>query len=203
MAARGRSALSRNVHRYTAQDVARFCEVDLKTVHHWADRGKIPHERTSGRHLRFRRNDVVRFLRVLEYPLPPVLTETRPTVALAMPALEGSLLTPEELGRKLSTRFVVRRFESAIAGISALLADEPDAIVFALDDPSMAGMRTIEALKSVARTRWAMVAVVGDEALLDQAKRSGSDVTVAGKDIAKLGLELARALAVTDLRERP
>ena len=59
MAARAR-ALSK---LYTAQEVARFCEVDLKTVHHWADRGKVVHHRTDGRHLRFRRNDLVRFLK--------------------------------------------------------------------------------------------------------------------------------------------
>jgi excisionase family DNA binding protein len=69
---------------YTAQTVADFCEVDLKTVHHWADRGKVPHFRTDGRHLRFRRNDIVRFLRAHGYPLPEALVRARPSVALAL-----------------------------------------------------------------------------------------------------------------------
>ena len=38
---------------FTASDVARFCQVDLKTIHNWADKGEIRHFRTPGRHLRF------------------------------------------------------------------------------------------------------------------------------------------------------
>jgi len=48
---------------FTASEVARFCQVDLKTIHNWADRGEIRHFRTPGRHLRFRRVDVLDFLR--------------------------------------------------------------------------------------------------------------------------------------------
>ena len=40
---------------FTASQIARFCQVDLKTIHNWADRGQIQHFRTPGRHLRFRR----------------------------------------------------------------------------------------------------------------------------------------------------
>jgi excisionase family DNA binding protein len=61
--ARGPEKSGRAPSVYTAQALADFCEVDLKTVHHWADRGKVAHHRTEGRHLRFRRNDVVRFPR--------------------------------------------------------------------------------------------------------------------------------------------
>ena len=37
---------------FTASEVAKFCQVDLKTIHNWADRGEIRHFRTPGRHLR-------------------------------------------------------------------------------------------------------------------------------------------------------
>ena len=58
---------------FTASEVARFCQVDLKTIHNWADRGEIRHFRTPGRHLRFRRVDVLDFLR--KYGYPPDLQE--------------------------------------------------------------------------------------------------------------------------------
>src|SRR5690606_33776431 len=76
---------------YTAQDLARFCEVDLKTIHHWADAGKIPHHRTEGRHLRFRRNNVLAFLRRHGYPLHAELANARPSVffTVAPPIGEG------------------------------------------------------------------------------------------------------------------
>ena len=53
---------------FTASEVARFCQVDLKTIHNWAERGEVRHFRTPGRHLRFRRVDVLDFLRKYGYP---------------------------------------------------------------------------------------------------------------------------------------
>src|SRR4029453_8151393 len=54
----------------TASDLATLCEVDLKTIHNWVDRGRIPHFRTPGRHLRFRAADVAEFLRAWGYSVP-------------------------------------------------------------------------------------------------------------------------------------
>lgn len=45
----------------TATDLARLCEVDLKTIHNWCEREgalALPHFRTPGRHLRFRREEI-------------------------------------------------------------------------------------------------------------------------------------------------
>lgn len=55
---------------FTAAQLAGFCQVDLKTIHNWVDRGKIAHFRTPGRHLRFRRADVLQFLQTTGYPIP-------------------------------------------------------------------------------------------------------------------------------------
>ena len=52
----------------TASDLATLCEVDLKTIHNWVDRGRIAHFRTPGRHLRFRAADVADFLRAYGDP---------------------------------------------------------------------------------------------------------------------------------------
>jgi excisionase family DNA binding protein len=61
-----------------ARTVAELCGVDLKTVHQWAMSGLIAHFRTPGRHLRFRSDEVLRFLEQSGYPrtksnAPPVL----------------------------------------------------------------------------------------------------------------------------------
>ena len=138
MATRRSAALSAP-SLYTAQDVARFCEVDLKTVHHWAERGKVAHFRTEGRHLRFRRNDVVRFLRAHGYPLPEGLVRVKPTVAIA--PLDSVPLTVEELAKKLASRFATQRHACGLAAIAHVLADQPDAIVLSYDDPSIAAVR--------------------------------------------------------------
>lgn len=54
----------------TASDLAALCEVDLKTIHNWVDRGRIAHFRTPGRHLRFKAADVAEFLRAWGYSVP-------------------------------------------------------------------------------------------------------------------------------------
>jgi excisionase family DNA binding protein len=51
-------------------DLARLCQVDVKTIHNWCEADKLPHMRTPGRHLRFRAEDVVAFLQKYGYPVP-------------------------------------------------------------------------------------------------------------------------------------
>lgn len=47
--------------------------VDLKTIHNWANAGRLPSYRTIGRHLRFRRADVAAALRAMGNPVPEAL----------------------------------------------------------------------------------------------------------------------------------
>jgi excisionase family DNA binding protein len=186
---RGRSRPRVGPILYTGQDLARFCEVDLKTVHHWAERGKVPHFRTTGRHLRFRRNDVVRFLRSHGYPMPDALTSARPAIALAA-------TLPDDAGKKLASRFVVHRFETAIVAVSRLLADQPDALVVSWDDPTLGAENAIAALKNDSQTCWVLLVVIAHEERHAAAHSAGADVVVAPDDLGRLASELARTLAV-------
>ncbi len=186
---------------YTAQDLARFCEVDLKTIHHWADAGKIPHHRTEGRHLRFRRNHVLAFLRRHDYPLHAELATARPSVFFAVANGDrgdgdGGLTPPDDIAKKLSARFFVRRFESALAAIAHLVAGEPDVLVVGLDDPTWAGARAIRELKARPETSWTTLAVVTSSPLDAAAREAGADLVIASEDISRLNGELARTLAV-------
>ncbi len=209
MAPRGRAALKVETAAallYTGQDVARFCEVDLKTIHHWADRGKIPHHRTEGRHLRFRRNDVVRFLRAHAYPLPEELTAVRAQAAVApvAPALDApsegepteAIDPDEQLAKRLSSRFVVRRHGSAVAAIARALVDGVDALVLGLDDPSIAGARTVAALKASTDSAFLVVVAVGEGPALDDARAAGAELALARRDLGGLPRELGRVLGV-------
>lgn len=206
MALRKPSGLSRGQTRarvdavYSAQALANFCEVDLKTVHHWADRGKVAHFRTDGRHLRFRRNDVVRFLRAHGYPLPESLVKVRPTVSLALEPsmLEGAALTLDDLAKRLASRFSIRRHGNGIAAVAHLVAESPDALVVSLEDPSMGFPSAIAALKADAATSWMIVAALtGVEVVEATVRSAGADIVVPSNDLTKLSGELARALAVS------
>lgn len=76
----------------TAGDLARLLEVDLKTIHNWVNQGHVFARRTEGRHLRFQRVEVVRFLRRFGYPVPSLLGDAAPRVLLHR--ARGSLKIP-------------------------------------------------------------------------------------------------------------
>jgi len=185
---------------YSAQILANFCEVDLKTVHHWAERGKVAHFRTDGRHLRFRRNDVVRFLRAHGYPLADALVRARPTVAVALAAKagEGASLSVDELAKRLGSRFSVRRHANGASALAHLGTEAPDALVLADTDATLGFPGVVAALKSDPATSWIFVVLLttgdgdGDEA----AKTSGAEIVLSARDLVKLPGELARALAI-------
>ena len=166
---------------YTAQDVATFCEVDLKTIHHWVAAGKIVHHRTEGRHLRFRRNDVVRFLRAHHYPLHATLTTAEPRVFLAF---DGA----EESARKLAARFEVHTFGSAVLALAHLTQGAADAVVLSAADPTWVAGPALAALRSDPRTAWSIFVLVGS------AEVDLADALVS--DPSKLSVELARRLAI-------
>lgn len=207
MAARRRPALTRRKAKraetpaaprplvYTAQDVARFCEVDLKTIHHWADGGKIAHHRTTGRHLRFRHNHVLAFLRHHGYPLHAELSSARPTVFLAL----GGDLPIDETARKLESPYFVRRFSCALEAIAHLVAGEPEALVLSASDPTWGGPVALRALKDSASTAWHAIVVVtapGDDAAATTMRDAGADVVLAATDLARLRSELDRLLGI-------
>jgi hypothetical protein len=76
----------------TSGDIARGLVVDLKTVHRWVARGALHGRRTKGGHLRFRRIEVVRFLRVRHQRIPEQLRVRSPrvlAVGVACPLGDG------------------------------------------------------------------------------------------------------------------
>jgi excisionase family DNA binding protein len=184
---------------YTAQDVARFCEVDLKTIHNWAESGKIPHHRTTGRHLRFRHAHVVAFLRRHGYPIHAELAGARPTVFLAAPGPEAPLdeAALKDVARRLSSRFHVRRFATAIEAIAHLVAGQPDALVVTERDATWSGVPAASALKGSVDAGWPMLVVVTDDARGGDALRAaGADMIVGSGELGRLTAELVRSLGI-------
>lgn len=110
---------------FTASQVAEFCQVDLKTIHNWAERGRIAHFRTPGRHLRFRRGDVLDFLRKYGYPIPNEMAAQRPRIALMLEDTQDRL----SLRSVLESGFEVVEFPDALAGLLCIGREPPDALV--------------------------------------------------------------------------
>jgi excisionase family DNA binding protein len=133
---------------FTASDVARFCQVDLKTIHNWADKGEIRHFRTPGRHLRFRRLDVLDFLRKYGYPIPEVLRMGKPKVV----AVDSDPNVLAALRRALSRRFELTTFQDPFDALVAVGNIQPDALVLDVKMPGLDGVKVLERLRSIEAT---------------------------------------------------
>ena len=179
MVARARK--SKNL--FTASQIARFCQVDLKTIHNWADRGQIPHFRTPGRHLRFRRPHVLDFLRKYGYPIPEELEAERPRVAL----LVDGLAAKEEVLSALRTAFEVVDYSDPLASLLQMGEQPPDAVVLAAQVGHLSGAEIIGALKRGKNTRHVRaVLFAASEADKQEALEAGASAHVSASDLVGL-----------------
>jgi hypothetical protein len=142
----------------SANDLARYCDVDLKTIHNWEARGKIAGIRTEGRHLRFRRMDVVDFLRSYELPVPDALKGGTVRVAV----LDGASGDLGPMRRVLARRFEVVAYDDPVEGLVSLGAFEPDVVVLG-DVSPLEARAVIASLKTAPATRAARVVTLGGE----------------------------------------
>lgn len=168
---------------FTASQIARFCQVDLKTIHNWADRGRIPHFRTPGRHLRFRRPHVLDFLRKYGYPIPEELEAERPRVGL----LINGANVEHELARALAQSFEVIEYDEPVTALLQIGEQPPDAIVLAKQLGRLSGPEIIHALKDEENTRHVRVILwAGDERDREAALEAGASAHVSASDLSGL-----------------
>jgi excisionase family DNA binding protein len=106
---------------FTAPQVAKICSTDLKTIHNWVNRGEIKFFRTPGRHLRFRRQDVMDFLIKYGYPVPDGFAPSRPRVVI-IDSDEGNL---RGLKRSLNKDLDVQVFANHLDALLAIGRDRP------------------------------------------------------------------------------
>ena len=120
----------------TASDLAALCEVDLKTIHNWVDRGRINHFRTPGRHLRFRAADVAEFLRAWGYTVPRELARATAKAILVVGSKDTMALASRALGEGATLKHAAHPYDALVfAGsepVDAFLVD-PRAIASDID----------------------------------------------------------------------
>lgn len=98
----------------TASDLAALCEVDLKTIHNWVDRGRISHFRTPGRHLRFRAADVAEFLRAWGYAVPRELARATSRLVMAIGSKDTMAHVTRALGEGVPVRHASHPYDALI-----------------------------------------------------------------------------------------
>jgi excisionase family DNA binding protein len=133
---------------FTASQVARFCHVDLKTIHNWVEKGEIRHFRTPGRHLRFRRLDIVDFLHKYGYPVPEALRGAKPKVAM----LDADPAVLTSVRRALGRRFEITAFSDPFEALVGMGISRPDALVLDLTLPGLDALQLLQRLKAIEAT---------------------------------------------------
>jgi len=98
----------------TASDLAALCEVDLKTIHNWVDRGRIAHFRTPGRHLRFKAADVAEFLRAWGYTVPRELARASSRSMLVIGSKDAMAHVTRALGEGAPIRHASHPYDALI-----------------------------------------------------------------------------------------
>lgn len=189
------AAAEKTKELFTASDVARFCQVDLKTIHNWADRGELPYFRTPGRHLRFRRGDVLDFLRRYGYPIPSTVVREQPHVLV----VESNRAVAKELAVALGDDFELDLHNDPLRALLQIGTRPPDAMVLGRL-VEMDPRHFVQAVKLFPQTRHVRIMVFGGhpqqrDALLD----AGASGIVGAADRAGLRSKLYAVLGM----ERP
>jgi excisionase family DNA binding protein len=155
----------------SANELARWCDVDLKTIHNWTNRGKIQGVRTAGRHLRFRRLDVVDFLRAYEFPLPEALRAGSARVAV----IDDGARDLGAVRKALARRFEVEAFDDVVEGFVRLGSFDADVIVLGQVAP-LELASVLASLRGCAATRSARVVTLGAPVVAAAASAPRGDV---------------------------
>ena len=152
-------AIERDMKLLTASDVADLCEVDLKTIHNWVDRGCIPHFRTPGRHLRFQAVDVASFLREWGYAIPRRFYAAIAQTVLVLGGKDALTVVTRAAGQSASVRVV----EDLVEAVVRVGAEPTSALVL---DASIAveNQATIErVIDSIKRAYPIPILLLGDD----------------------------------------
>jgi excisionase family DNA binding protein len=110
---------------FTAPQVAKICSTDLKTIHNWVNRDEIKSFRTPGRHLRFRREDILEFLTRYGYPIPDGFSPARQRVVLC----EEHENLRRNLKRALSRDFDVEAYDNEVHALLAVGRGQPSLVL--------------------------------------------------------------------------
>ena len=185
---------------YTSTAVAAFCQVDIKTIHNWANHGEIEHRRTPGQHLRFRPTDIVDFLRKYEYPVPPELLAGKPRVYI----LDAASAKLAAVKRTLSAEFDVTSFDEPIDLLVAIGSRPPTAVVLDVNLASFDGLHFLARLVLLPATRHIRAVVFSaEERMRAKALEAGAAAFVAKPDVQMLRAALETPPAPRERRSVP
>jgi len=140
-------------------DVAAMLDVDPGSVANWIDSGLLRAHRTPGGHRRVAAEDLVRFLREHNMPIPPEL-EARPVRVVVV---DDEPCVTKMIARAIKAEhpdYEVTEAHDGFRAGSVIATLRPDVVILDLRMPGMDGFEVCKAIKSDEATRHATVIAV-------------------------------------------
>ncbi|MBN2529900.1 MAG: helix-turn-helix domain-containing protein [Deltaproteobacteria bacterium] len=170
---------------FTAPQVAKICSTDLKTIHNWVNRGEIKFFRTPGRHLRFRRQDVLEFLVKFGYPIPDGFAPARPKAIVIDPSQE----TGASIAQALSDEMEVTAFADHFDALLQIGKDKPSLVlVNCKDNPEM-----LKVVQNISKHEKDLpIVVYGSDTIdHDASKNAGAMEVIQSTDVTSVKIRIA------------
>ena len=164
----------------TPRELAKLCGVSPDTVRSWCFRKQINFATTPGGHKRFRRQDVLEFLKVRGFPLPQTgkLSPIRILVVDDDEAFRNSLVGA--LQKEIS--FNVKEAADGYDAGRMIGEFEPDVLILDLVMPGIDGFKVCRDIRSGDKADQIRIIVVTgfpDEDMFQRAREAGADECVA------------------------
>ena len=160
----------------TPRELAELCGVSPDTVRSWCFRKQITYATTPGGHKRFRREDVIEFLKARGFPIPQSdkISPVRILVVDDDEAFRKSLVGALQKEPSFNVKEAADGYEAG-----RLLGQfDPDVLVIDLVMPGIDGFKICEDIRASEETeRTRIIAVTGypDEEMFQRARKSGAD----------------------------
>jgi excisionase family DNA binding protein len=140
-------------------DVAQLLEVDPGSVANWIDSGLLKAYRTPGGHRRVSVEDLVRFLRQHQMPIPARLQDRRACVVVVDDEPAAAAMIAEAVKTAHPEYEVVQAHDGFRAG-SLVAALTPEVVILDLGMPGLDGFEVCRLIKSQEATGHATVIAV-------------------------------------------
>jgi excisionase family DNA binding protein len=178
--------------------LARFWELNPRTLHVWIREGRLPAIRSPGNHFRLRTADVRAFCEREGLPVPPFVSPPARRVVVAA----APLPLRRAIARALKTSAVLHPFADPYEALVAAVAERTD--VFAMGaHPAFDAVAAVRASRSAPATVDMIVVafnVPGRAQALALEKAGASRAIVEAKTAELLPAVLAELLGAGDLR---
>ena len=137
---------------FTTFEIAKICGVFPSTVINWVNQGQLNSSHTAGGHRRIARQDLLDFLRKLNYPIPASLAGGRKKLLIVDDEPDTCRLLQRTF-KDQSGELEVSTLESAIDALVEIGKTPPDLVILDVVMPVMDGASLCASLKANPATR--------------------------------------------------